>query len=74
MSSSIVSELSFAVSIVKETPEQRVGIAFLSDEASSTIGKSCRYNNFLFLSLYNHASFCKAETPEAKRAHPSNHY
>jgi hypothetical protein len=39
MSSSVVSELSYAVSIVKDTPDQRIGLAFASDDASSTIGK-----------------------------------
>ncbi len=38
-----MSELSYTVSIVKESPEQKVGIQFLSDDASSTIGKICDY-------------------------------
>jgi hypothetical protein len=39
MSGSIVSELSYAVSIVKDRPDQQVGLVFASDDASSTIAQ-----------------------------------
>ena len=39
MSASIISELSYAVSIVKDRPDQKIGLIFASDDASSTIGE-----------------------------------
>lgn len=39
MSASVISELSYGVSIVKDRPDQKIGLIFASDDASSTIAK-----------------------------------
>ena len=39
MSASVISELSYGVSIVKDRPDQKIGLIFASDDASSTIGE-----------------------------------